>query len=73
MKMLFDVIGALALVGGIWFFIKAFMTPSMYSLSTASAIQAQQVYGEATYYGVLAIAAFIFAGVMLLATGDKTE
>lgn len=68
MKTVMTIIGVLTLVGGILLFIAAFTTPTKYPLSGASAIQISQVYAEATFYAVLAIAAFVFSGVLLYAT-----
>lgn len=68
MKTVMTIIGALTLVAGILLFIMAFTTPTKYPIATASAIQISQVYAEATFYAVLAIAAFVFSGVLLYAT-----
>jgi len=73
MKTLITILGALALVGGILLFGAALLTPSQYPLASASAIQLSQVYAQATYYAVLSVAAFVFAGVLLIATNDDSE
>lgn len=67
MKTVMTIIGALTLCAGILLFIVAFTTPTKYPLTGASAIQISQVYAEATFYAVLAIAAFVFSGVLLYA------
>lgn len=73
MKLVFDVVSALALVGGSALFALALLTPSKYSLSGASAVQISQVYAESTYYAVLAVAAFALAGILLLGTKNSSE
>jgi hypothetical protein len=72
-KLIFNIIGALVLVGGIAAIGLALWTPHKYYLDGASAIQATQVYSEATYYAVIAVAAFVLAGVLLIATKDDGE
>jgi len=73
MKLITTVIGTLVLFGGILMLIMAFITPSKYPTATASAFQITQVYSEATFYGVIAIAAFVLAGVLVLSLGIKTS
>lgn len=72
MKVITTIIGTLVLLGGIVLFIAAIITPQKYPLSGASAIQIAQVYSEATFYGVLSIAAFVLAGVLVLSLSIKT-
>lgn len=73
MKIVYDVIGALALLGGIGLLGLALYTPTKYSLVGASAIQISQVYSEASYYGVMAIAMFALTGILFLATRGYSE
>lgn len=69
MRRLFQVLAFFAFAAGIVGFYYAFNYPRGYNLTTASAIQATQVYAEATYYGVLAITALVTTVVLLLAAG----
>lgn len=71
MKVLVEIVGVLALVGGAFLLFRAVTYPGGFALSTASAVQITQVYSEATYYGVLSVAAFVLAGVLLLAAGSR--
>lgn len=57
----------IALAWGIITFIAALQIPGRYSLYDASAVQATQVYTEAAFIMLQAIALFLFAGVMQLA------
>jgi hypothetical protein len=58
MKMIFDAIGALALFGGIVLFAVALFAGN---------------YLQGTFYGVLSIAALVFAGILFLATKGSSE
>ena len=71
MKTITTILGALASVGGILLFIVAFITPFRFSLAGASEIQISRVYTQATFFGVLSVAAFVFAGVLLLAANAQ--
>lgn len=72
MKVITTIVGALVLFGGIALFMMAIITPQKYPLTGASALQIAQVYSEATFYGVLSIAAFVLSGVLVLSLGIKT-
>ena len=71
MKTLTTILGALVSVGGILLFIVAFLTPFRVSLVGASESQITRVYTQATLFGVLSVAAFVFAGVLLLAASGR--
>lgn len=72
MKVITTIVGTLVLFGGILLFIAAITTPQKYPLGGASALQIALVYAEATFYGVLSIAAFVLSGVLVLSLGIKT-
>jgi len=57
-KLVFDVVGALALVGGIILFVVALLGGNVL---------------QGTFYGVLAIAAFVFSGILFLATKGSSD
>ena len=70
MKMIITVIstvtalaGILSTIVGLGALLYAFLLPKSYSLSTASAVQATQIYTEAGYWALLGIGALIFAGL----------
>lgn len=71
MKVLVEIVGAVVLVAGIAALLKALSTPGGYAMSGASAIQATQVYTEATFYAVVSVAAFVLAGVLLIAANGQ--
>lgn len=73
MKVITTIVGALGtMFVGIALFIAALITPQKYPLAGASSLQIAQVYSEATFYGVLSIAAFVLSGVLVLSLGIKT-
>ena len=63
MRILSTAYTALAFVAGLIALGYAFIYPSGFQLATASAIQIQQVYSQATFYAVLGLGAFASAGV----------
>ena len=71
MKTITTILAALASVGGILLFIVAFITPFQFSLVGAPEFQISRVYTQATFFGVLSLAAFAFAGVLLLAANAQ--
>ena len=71
MKVFTTILGALVSVGGILLFIVAFLTPFRFSLVGAPEIQISRVYTQAIFFGVLSVAAFMFAGVLLLAANAQ--
>ena len=73
MKAIVEVVGAIVLVGGIIALVKALSTPGSYAINDASAIQISQVYAEATYWAVIAVAAFVLAGVLMLAANGQDK
>lgn len=71
MKIFADLLAALASLAGLVCVGLAIYIPRRYDLSSASAIQVTQVYSEAQYYLLIAIAAFLFAVVLEVArNGD---
>lgn len=73
MKLIYDVVAALAFVAGIGLFIAAVYTPFNYSADSLPILQATAIYNKAIYFGVLSIAAFVFAGVLFLSTKDDDK
>lgn len=63
-----QLLSAIALMWGVITFFTALGIPNRYSLYGASAVQATQVYSEATFLIAQAIALFVFVGVMQLVT-----
>lgn len=59
MQLLSTLFGVLGIVGGLIFFILALVGASNYP--------------QATFYGVMSIAAFAFTGVLLLAGRDRED
>lgn len=64
MRTIAQLLAAVALLGGAALFVLAIQTPGKYLMLAKSAVQVSQVYSEATFYGVMAIAAFA-AGILL--------
>jgi hypothetical protein len=60
-------LSAIALFWGVITFFTALMFPGRYSLYDSSAVQVTQVYSEATFLMVQAIALFVFGGVLQVA------
>lgn len=73
MKVLMDIIGAVALAGGAFLLFRAITYPGGFPLTGASAVQITQVYTEAMYYGILAIGAFMIAAILLIALGTRNQ
>lgn len=71
MRLISQLLGAVTFLIGCGLFIYAAYLPTNYSLGGASAMQISQVYDTATYYAVLAIAAF--AGTLVLATASRGD
>lgn len=73
MRVIMDIVGAIVLFAGIFLLFRAVTAPAGFPLSMASAVQITQVYTEAIYYGILAIGAFMLAGILLIALGTRNE
>lgn len=68
MKILIHLVAAVALIAGAYFVFQALATPGKYPLSSASAVQATQVYTEAMYYALVATALFLL-GILIEVAG----
>ncbi len=67
MRVLTNLLGAIAILAGIGLAVIAFSTTSILSQAqNASAVQITQVYSEATFYAVLSGASFLFAIAMMI-------
>lgn len=66
MRTVIELTAAVVMLAGVGMGIYAFTLPTRYDTALASALQMTQVYSQATFYGVLAIALFAFAGVLML-------
>lgn len=73
MKIVSNIVGVIALLGGIVFGFMAFIEPSNYSLTTASAPQVTQVYAQAGYYADLAIICILIAIAVILSTSGNEK
>lgn len=72
MKLAINVIGVIAILGGVFFGFQAYLEPSKYNMTEASAIQATQVYAMAQYYASLSIICLLLAIAILLSTREQT-
>lgn len=70
MRTIVNLFAALFWLAAAGLLLYAFIFPAGYNLATASAPQVTQVYSQATYYGVLAIAAGI-VGLFLVMTSGR--
>lgn len=66
-------LGAVALVAGMAFAATGYLLPNNYDLVSASALQISQVYSEAQFYILLAIAAFVMSGVFVAAGNGEVR
>lgn len=66
MRFIVEIFAAVVMLAGCAVGIYAFTVPNRFPLAEASAIQITQVYSQATFYGVIAIALFAFAAVLVL-------
>lgn len=64
MRTVIELTAAVVMLAGVGMGIYAFSLPSRYVLDNA--IQMSGIYSQATFYGVLSIALFAFAGVLML-------
>ena len=62
MKAMIAVVGILAILVGFYFGFAA-ITTALIPLGTASAVQATQIYTEASYNALMMIGAFVFASI----------
>lgn len=65
-RAIISIIGVLAIVAGFWLMYMAYQSIVILGLVQANAIQATQVYSQASFYGIMAIACFSFAMVATL-------
>lgn len=66
MRTVVELFAAVVMLAGVAMGVYAFTLPTRYNTALASALQITQVYSQATFYGVLAIALFALAGVLML-------
>ena len=71
LRSIVQILGVLTLLAGVYFFMNALTIPARYTLSAASAVQITQVYSEATYNGIMAVAAFTLAGILILGSREE--
>ncbi|MCA0455649.1 MAG: hypothetical protein LCI00_16860 [Chloroflexi bacterium] len=64
MRTVIELTAAVVMLAGVAMGVYAFTLPSRYVLDNA--IQMSGIYSQATFYGVLSIALFAFAGVLML-------
>ncbi len=66
MRTVIELFAAIVMLAGIAVGLYAFSIPSRFALDAANTLQVTQVYSQATFYGVLAVALFALAGVLML-------
>lgn len=72
MRTLIELLAGVCWLAGLVLVGIALSTPGKYPLAMASAAQISQVYAEASYYALIAIAAFL-SGILMMASLPKNE
>lgn len=73
MRTIVELFAAVVMLAGCAVGVYAFALPTRYDTALASALQVTQVYSQATFYGVLSIALFAFAGVLILSLRPQNQ
>lgn len=66
MRFIVELFAAVVMLAGVAVGIYAFTMPARYSWLPNNAVSISIIYPQATFYGVISIALFAFAGVLVL-------